>query len=458
MNPLEAMHIELETLPNCITTLRVELPPDRVTQERQSIVGEFQGSARLPGYRPGKAPRQLIETRYKKEIAEELRRKLVNAGTREAIAEKKLRVLSLGDVEQVELAPDSTLRFTAKLITAPEFELPPYKGLPVKVPPVEITEDELDRALDGLRQRLSEFTDLEGRGLEMEDFAVLDFAGRLDGQPLSEVAPEAPKEFTGRENFWFKLVPNSILPGYSEALVGAVAGETREVAVEVPADFPLEALIGKRLEYTVKIRELKQQVLPALDDAFAEKVMPGKTLADLRARARLDLEAERLGMIEDSKRRQVNIQLVGATNFDLPVEFVRSETRRIMGDIVRQNQERGISDDEIRGNHGEIGANAAIAARERLKSAFILTRIAEKEGIKVTRDEFDHHLAQMAVRHQMALEKLRRLLEEREALPQIEEEVLLAKVLAFIVANASVETVAAASFEASAAATPAALE
>jgi trigger factor len=437
------MHIELENRPNCVTALRVELPPDRVAQERQTIVGEFQGTARLPGYRPGKAPRHLIESRYKKEIAEELRRKLIAASTREAIAEKKLRVLSMGEVEQVELAPDSTLRFTAHLITAPEFELPPYQGLPVKVPPAEITEAELDRALDGLRHRLADFNDIEGRGLEMEDFAVIDFAGRLDGQPLSEVAPEAPKEFTGRENFWIKLGPATLLPGFSAALLGATAGETRDFTVVVPADFPLEALIGKTIEYTVKVTGLKQQVLPELDDAFAEKVMPGSTLADLRTRGRADLEAERLGMIEEAKRRQITSQLVAGTSFDLPLEFVRNETRRIMSDIVRQNQERGISDDEIRGNHTDIATNANAAARERLKSAFILVRIAEKEGIKVTRPEFDAHLAKMAVRHQMAPEKLRHLLEERNALGPIEEEVLIAKVLAFIGANASVEVVAA---------------
>jgi trigger factor len=437
------MHIELETLPNCITTLRVELPPERVSQEKQAIVGEFQGSARLPGYRPGKAPRHLIENRYKKEIADELRRKLVNAATREAIAEKKLRVLSISEVEQVELTPDSSLRFTTKLITAPEFELPPYKGLPVRVPPAEITETELANALEGLRQRLADFNDIEGRGLEMDDFAVLDFAGRLDGQPLAEVVPGAPKELTGRENFWLKLGPVTLLPGFSEALLGATAGETRDFALDVPADFPLADLVGKRVEYTVKVRELKQQVLPPLDDAFADKVMPGKTLADLRVRARTDLEAERAGMIEETKRRQLNSQLVNGTNFELPLDFVRNETRRIMTDIVRQNQERGISDDEIRGNQSEIGANASVAAQERLKSAFILTRIAEKEGIKPTQDEITRHLAQMAARHQMPLDKLRGLLKERDAFAQIEEEVLFAKVLAFVGANASVETVAA---------------
>ena len=437
------MHIELETLPNCITTLRVELPPERVSQERQTIVGEFQGTARLPGYRPGKAPRHLIENRYRKEIAEELRRKLVSAATREAIAEKKLRVLSVSEVEKVELAPDSTLRFTTKLITAPEFELPPYKGLPVRVPPAEITESELDNALENLRQRLSDFNDIEGRGLEMDDFAVLDFTARLDGQPLADSAPGAPKELTGRENFWLKLGPATILPGFSEALLGATADETRDFSVEVPSGFPLEDLIGKRIEYTVKVRELKQQVLPPLDDAFAEKVMPGKTLAELRARGRADLEAERAGMIEEAKRRQITQQLVSGTHFDLPLDFVRDETRRIMTDIVRQNQERGISDDQIRGNQSEIGANASVAAQERLKSAFILTRIAEKEGIKPAPEEVTRHLTQLAARHQMSLAKLSDLLAERNALGQIEEEVLLGKVLAFISANASVETVAA---------------
>ncbi len=435
------MHIETEKLPNCITTLRVELPPDRVSQERQQIVGEYQTAARLPGYRPGKAPRHLVETRFKKEIAEELRRKLVSAGTREAIAEAKLQVLSIGDVQQVDLAPDSTLRFTAQLITAPEFELPPYQGLPLKVPPAEITDAELEQALEGLRNRLADFTDIEGRGLEMGDFAVLDLAGRLDGKPLNEAVPEAPKELTGRENFWVKLAPETLLPGFSEALLGAVAGETRDFGLDVPADFPLPALLGKRIEYTVKVRELKSQVLPELDDAFAEKVLPGKTLADLRERGRGDLATERARFIEEAKRRQIIAQLLNGTEFDLPVDFVRSETRRIMNDIVRQNQERGVADEEIRSNQDDIVANASVAARERLKSAFILTRIAEKEGIRITREEFDRHLANMAARHQMTVEKLRHQLEERHATGQVEEELLIGKVLAFIGANASLETV-----------------
>ena len=441
------MHIELETLPNCVTNLRVELPPDRVSLERQSIVKDFQGAARLPGYRVGKAPKTLVETRYKKEILDELQRKLVSTATREAIAEKKLRVLSIGNVNQVELGKDDTLRFTARVITAPEFELPPYQGLAVKVPPAEVADADVDRALDNLRQRLADFTDIEGRGLQMDDFSVIDFAARLDGQPVSEAIPDAPKELAGKEKFWVKLGPQTLLPGFSEALLGANAGDTRDFSLTVPADFPIESLQGKTLEYTVKVLELKQQALPELDDAFAEKVLPGKTLAQLRDLAREQLGTERAAMIEDAKRRQILHLLTAGAQFELPNEFVRGETQRIMGDIVKQNQERGVSDDEIRTNEKDIVTNADQAARERLKGAFILTRIAEKEGIKVTREEMDGRLVSLAARSGMSREKLLKNLQEREALGQVEEEILLGKTLAFLVANATVETVAPAAAE-----------
>ena len=210
----------------------------------------------------------------------------------------------------------------------------------------------------------------------------------------------------------------------------------------MPDDFPLEELRGKKIDYTVKVREIKKQELPALDDEFAGKVVPGKTLAELRDMARAQLTSERATQIEEAKRQQILAQLSGTTTFDLPADFVRGETRRIMGDIVKQNQDRGVADTEIRDNETTIVENAGVAARERLKGAFILTRIAEKEGIKVTREEMEARLQAMAARYGMTREKLVKNLQEREAFGQIEEEILLGKTLAFLSQNATVETVA----------------
>ena len=444
------MQVQVESLPNCVAALHVELPPERVDKERESIVRDYQGAAKLPGYRPGKAPRGIVEARYKKEINEELQRKLVGTATREAIAEKKLRVLQVSDVEQVHLGQDRSLSFTAKVITAPDFELPTYQGLTVRVPSADITDENVDAALESLRQRLADFSDITDRPLATDDFCVLDFAGRVDGQPVNEAFPTVPKELAGKEGFWIRLAPDTLLPGFSDALVGAAAGETRDFSLNVPDDFPLEELKGKKIDYTVKVREIKKQELPALDDEFAGKVVPGKTLAELRDMARAQLTSERATQIEEGKRQQILAQLSGGTTFDLPADFVRGETRRIMGDIVKQNQDRGVADTEIRDNETTIVENAGVAARERLKGAFILTRIAEKESIKVTREEMEARLQAMAARYGMTREKLVKNLQEREAFGQIEEEILLGKTLAFLSANATVETVALEEAEASA--------
>src|ERR1700758_1221814 len=144
------MNVEVEQLTNCLAAINVELPPERVKQEWSEIVKGFRQAARIPGFRPGKAPQSVVEAKYRKEIQEELTRKLVQETTREAIKEKGLKVLSVSNVDDVEFTPERSMRFTATLITTPEFELPEYKGISVKVPPSEITEQELDQSLQKL--------------------------------------------------------------------------------------------------------------------------------------------------------------------------------------------------------------------------------------------------------------------------------------------------------------------
>ena len=191
------MNVEVENLPNCIASLHIELPPDFVTKEWNEVAKGFRQAARIPGFRPGKAPQHVVEAKFRKQIQEELTKKLVTETTREAIREKGLKVLSISEVDGVEFTPERSMRFTATLITSPEFELPEYKGIQVKLPPSEITDQEIDRSLQTLRERHATFTDLEGRALEMNDFAVIDYGATLEGRPLLEAEPKAPKILGG---------------------------------------------------------------------------------------------------------------------------------------------------------------------------------------------------------------------------------------------------------------------
>src|SRR6202045_5023510 len=174
------MKVEVETQPQGLATLRIELPPEDVRKEWDAIANNDPRYARIPGYRAGKAPRQVIEKKFRKEIQDELTKALVSKSYHEAIAEKQLRVVSLTDLGDVEFGDDRSMRFRATVVTAPEFELPEYKNIPVQLPETKVTESEIEAALERLRDQAADFVDVPERGLLMEDFAVIDFEGSIE--------------------------------------------------------------------------------------------------------------------------------------------------------------------------------------------------------------------------------------------------------------------------------------
>ena len=437
------MNVQLENLPNCLTTLRVEVPADKVSQTREALVREYAQHAKLPGFRPGKAPRAVVETKFKKDIQEELQKRLLSDSVRQAIADNKLRVLTISNVEDVEFGVDQTLRYTATVVTAPQFELPEYKGLKVELPSAEVDEKDIDEGIDRLREQAADFTDVTDRALAMDDFGVVTYTGTIDGKPADEVVPAA-KVLAHNTDFWVKLTPETFLPGFSEKIIGAAVGETREFDLTVPAEFAVKDLASKTLHYTVTLNAIKTKNLPEANDAFAATIVAGKTLAELRELIKGEITRQKASEQEGAKRDQIMKQLLAKVECELPEGMLQSETRRLLGEVVRENQSRGVPDEVIRENQQSLQTSAAENARERLKGSFVLMRIAEAEKITVTREEFNQHLAMMAMRYRMPLDKLQKELEKREALDSVNEEILTGKVLDFLVANASVETVASA--------------
>src|SRR5437870_6789665 len=169
------MKVQVEKKPESVSTLKIELPPDEVSKEWDTIANSFAKFAKIPGYRPGKAPRAVVDKRFRKEIQEEVTKKLVSKSYREAVEQKKLRVASLTNLEEVQFGDDKSMRFQATVVTAPEFELPEYKNIPVQLSDTKVSEAEIDAALERLREQVADFVDVPDRGLEMEDFAVIDF-------------------------------------------------------------------------------------------------------------------------------------------------------------------------------------------------------------------------------------------------------------------------------------------
>ena len=435
------MNVEVESLPNCIASMHIELPPDVVTKEWNEVAKSFRQLARIPGFRPGKAPQNVVEAKFRKEIQEELTKKLVSETTREAIREKGLKVLSISDVDDVEFTPERSMKFTATLITSPEFELPEYKGIQVKIPPDEVTDLEVEGALQNLRERHATFSDIEGQALQLNDFAVIDYATTLEGRPLLEAEPKAPRMLSGGNDFWIKLDEQTFLQGFSDHLVGMNTGQTREFDLTVPGDHPNHGLANRELHFSVTLKSIKSMHLPELNDEFAAQIAEDLTLEKLKESLRLQLRAGKARRSESLKQNQILEYLASRVECELPQSYLKDETRRIMSEIVQQNQMRGISEDVLRENQKNIISTASRNARERVKANFILGRIAEKEGFEVKPEELRDRVARLAEQNRMKYEKMLSDLEDKRALGQVQHEVLMAKVLDFLTSNANVEIV-----------------
>jgi trigger factor len=404
------------------------------------VTAEFQKAAQLPGFRPGKAPKHLITRSYEPRIVEETRKKLIEESFRAAAQQEKLNIVVTLDVEDQQFGRNQALQFTATVEVAPDFALPNYKGLAAKRELTVATEADVERALGILREQHAQYNDVD-RPVQDGDVAVVNYTGTTDGKPLTDIAPTA-LGLTKKENFWVLIKTGSFLPGFTEPLVGAVKGDKRTVTVTLAEDFVHKELSGKTVVYEVEILGVKEKLLPVVDDAFA-KQFGADVVATLLQGIRTDLQRELDFRQKRSVRDQIIKALSAQVDFELPESLVSNETRNLVYNVVNENQQRGVAKEFIEQKRDEIFTNAQVNARERVKTAFILNRIAAEEKLRVEDRDITQRVLQLAQQNNLTPEKMVKAIQERNAVNEIRQDILTGKVLDFLEVNAAVEDVAA---------------
>jgi trigger factor len=432
------VNITVENLAPCKKLLRVEVDAKAVDEIFDSITKDYQKQAALPGFRPGKAPRAMVVKKFEADITDEAKRKLIGENYRKAVDEKKLQVIGQPDIEEIQFGRGQVLQFAATVETAPEFALPEYKGLAVKREEKSVTDADVEKALGLLAQQHVKFETVT-RALQMGDVAVVNYTGTCDGKPITETAPTA-KGLTEQKNFWVDIAPDTFIAGFAAQLIGAKAGEKRTVNVDFPADFVTKQLAGKKGVYEVEVVEAKEKIAPAVDDELAKK-FGAENLEKLRAGVRVDLENE----LKHSQRRKIREQIITAilagTNFDLPETAVAHETRNVVYGIVQENSKRGVPRELIENQKDQIYSSAANTAKERVRLAFVIQRIAEQEKISVTQEEVLQRVQQLAAMYQIALETFIKDLQKRNGINELYDQITHEKVLEFLEINAKIENV-----------------
>jgi trigger factor len=435
------VNITVENLAPCRKLLRVELDAKSVDETFDAITKDYQKQASLPGFRPGKAPRDLVIKKYEADIQSDAKRKLIGESYRKALAEKKISVISQPDIEEIQFGRGQPLQFAATIETAPEFQLPEYKGLAVKREIKSVTDADVERALGLLAQQHTKF-ETAARPLQMGDVAVVNYTGTSDGKPITETAPTA-KGLTEQKNFWVDVAPNTFIAGFAEQLIGAKAGEQRTVNVDFPADFVTKELAGKKGVFAVEVVEVKEKAVPPIDDVLA-KNYGAEDLEKLRAGVRVDLENE----LKHSQAKAVRGQLVGAllaqSNFDLPESAVAHETKNVVYNIVQENTKRGVGRELIEKQKDEIYSAATTSAKERVKLAFLVQRIAEQEKISVSQEEVLQRVQALSAAYEIPPDKFIKDLQKRNGINELYDQIAHEKVFNFLETNAQITDVPAA--------------
>lgn len=432
------MKVTIEEVNNTRKKLHVTVAADEIAQEEGALLKEFAKSARLPGFRPGKAPAQMVKAKHKKELAAELNRKLISKAYDEARKESKLEVYAVVDVEggEFEAGKDADVTLTVDL--KPEITLPEYKGLEVKVAPVEVTEKEFDQTKDYILNQRAQY-DVVETAAKKGDYVKLSYTGKIGDQLIDEIAPER-KVFGTQTNTWEEAGAEEGIgvPAIISGVVGLKAGDKKTVTEKFGDEHEVEALRGKEGSYELEVHEVREKKLPAIDEAFL-KGFGVDSAEQWEERIREDIKRQKEQQSDGLKRQQIIDELVKAVAVELPQSAIEQEREGILRDVVARNQQRGVTEEQLDAEKEGIYARATEDATQRVKAQFILGEISEKEKIKVENEDMQRAILSQAMQMRVAPDQLvKELQKNRELLVNLQRNVLLQKTLDFLVESAKV--------------------
>jgi len=418
-------------------TLAVTLEANEVEAEEKGLLDQFSKIAKIPGFRPGKAPKNVVRKKFAKEIAGELKQRVMSKAYQDGSKEAKVDLINVIDVEEGEIAAGQDANVTFTIDVRPEFAIEDYKGLELEGLSEEVEDKEVDEAIDNIRRERAEFAPVEREAAE-GDYVKFSHEGTIDGQPISEIVEDKPV-YAKMPQTWEEIGSDQgLIPGLGDQLQGLKTGDKSDLEVEFPDNFNVEALQGKKAVYSVEVLEVRERKLPEMDDAFFESQQV-KDLDELKERAQGWLKGQKQQQRLADLRRQVSEKLTESVEFALPQSLVDAETENAMRQVVMENMQRGVGQDTLEENKDDIHAQSRTTAEGRVKLQLILTQIAEKEEIEVTDQDMSQFVLSQAYQSgQKPDQFVKELKKDQNRLRSAQQSVLFDKTLEFLCNEATV--------------------
>ncbi len=416
--------------PTCKRELVIEVPPEAIAREAEQITTQYARVARIPGFRPGKAPKAIVGKRFKEEIRGELVQTLVPRYFEDRLKDEKLHLAGEPHFEDLKFEEGQPIRAKATFEVYPDFELKDYKGVEVDLQPATVSDADVDQAIDALRQRNATFEVVEDRPAAESDYVMVNYRGQnvenADAEPVE--AKEGLIQLGGERT----------VPGFTENLMGARAGDIREFDVEYRDDFPRKSLAGQTVRYRVEVQGIKKKVIPPADDEFAKSVSDFASLGEFRNKVRADLEAQKQKSVENAARQALLEKLVTGYNFPLPDALVEERLRRRLERFAESLAAQGVDPESAQIDWRALRDEVRSDAEKDVRESLVLDAVATAENITVTPEELDETLRDLAEGLREAPAALKTRLTRDGELAKLESSRRNLKALDFIYRNAKI--------------------
>lgn len=411
----------------CTTLFEIEVPPEIIAKAFEEVYEEIAKIANIPGFRVGKAPKDMVIKHYAKDAKEEVLKRLVPEAYRSAVEEHEIRPIGLPEISDVNFEEAKLLSFKAKVNTRPVFKLRDYKGLKVAKKKVTIKDEDVEKTIDNLRGMHAKYLTVEDRPVSMGDYVVSDMDCFVDGKPIHKK----------RENLWLYADKDSLVPGLSDGLVGMKKGEEKDIEVTLPEKYPDKAVAGKRAKYHVYAKEIKERQLPKVDDELA-KLFGRQNLEDLKKEISKELSSRAAMDADIAVENQLLGKITDDNVFEVPSSLVARQLDFMVEDTKKHLLEKGFKKEDLDKQDEEFKKKFKDEAVRRVRLLFILDDIADKENIETTDDDVKEAYKSISAQTGQPEDTVKNYYEKEDMVESLKDKVRESKVIQFLLKNAQI--------------------
>lgn len=404
--------------------IEIRIPKEIVAEELEKAYTEISKSASLPGFRAGKVPLDLIKKRYQKEAHEEVMRNLMYDSFDKAIAESGLRILGSPEISDFEFAEGKEMAYKATVTIRPEIKIKSYKGLALKKFDTEVKESDIDNYLNSMRGMSARFKTKEGKAAK-GDYLICDMDCSVEGNFVEK-----------KENAWLYADDDSYIPG--KILEGMAVNDEKDIEKDLPAGYSKKELAGKKAKFHIKVKEVKEKVLPELNDEFAASMGKFHNMSELREAIRVSIKQHKKAEERRDLEEQALVLLDKSATFDVPQSVVDKHLERLVEEAKNRLKKENYSEDDIKAREGDIREKLKADALRQVRSYFILDEIVNLEKIKITAAEMEAAFSEIAVSSGHSAEEVKKYYEENDLTDDLAVDIRQRKVFDLIINNASI--------------------